>query len=167
MKCRSNHYRLICLLTIFILFPEPAAARQIMKTTFDVANLSCGSCLSRIYATIGKLDGFVAMEGDIQGRRVSVLHRESLDNLKIADAITAIGYPAEVAESMEVDGLDLDSERGSGRLSGSGGCCGGQGANFNGGRFCGATLSSWKQLINYCRGIARAKNDIQGSSPKQ
>lgn len=153
MKQRFRSTSILSLLIFLTLaYASTAGAYpQMTKTTFDVANLSCGSCLSRIYGAIGSLEGFVSMAGDIRAGKVSVVHRDSLESQTIADAITDIGYPAQVSQSEVVDGVDL----GSGGTRIGGGCCRGLASDATTTRPCSATLSSWKRLYNYCSGIIR------------
>lgn len=97
-----------------------------LETTLQVSRLSCGSCLATIEGELRKFNGMLSMRADLSRGLVTVRHTEVFAPAKIAEVITAAGYPAElVADSgtkVPITGALGGSGCGSGRGCGPGGC---------------------------------------------
>lgn len=97
-----------------------------LETTLQVSRLSCGSCLATIEGELRKFDGMLGMRADLARGLVTVRHTEVLAPAKIAEVVTAAGYPAElVADAgakVPATGVASGSGCGSGRGCGPGGC---------------------------------------------
>lgn len=97
-----------------------------LETTLQVSRLSCGSCLATIEGELRKFEGMLGMRADLSQGLVTVSHTEDFLPEKIAEVVTAAGYPAElVADSgvkVPTDGAPSRSGCGGGRGCGSGGC---------------------------------------------
>jgi len=68
----------------------------INRTTLQVSNLSCTSCLNNIAAELSKLSDTYGMNGYLSRGIVLVDHAETLENSRIAAVISGLGYPAMV-----------------------------------------------------------------------
>ena len=112
-------------------------AEAAKRSTFEVRNLSCGSCLALINGALEELDGFEGMSADLWDKKVFVEHAADLQAEEIAKVITDIGYPAEVVavENSNPEDKPAADDR---SFTQSGGCsgCGPTG--------CGAAASSWQ-----------------------
>ena len=62
-----------------------------MTTTFDVPDISCGSCVAHIEKAIGGLDGVGAVNVDVAAKTVTV--DGAADAHVLHAALTAAGYP--------------------------------------------------------------------------
>ena len=105
------------------------SGKDLLETTLQVSNLSCGSCLANIEGELRKYDGMAGMNADLGKGIVVVSHTEELSPGKIAAAISGIGYPAKVIVSQIGDGK---ASGGAGFKGGSGGCggCGPRGCGL-------------------------------------
>ena len=72
------------------------AGVMINRTTLQVSNLSCTSCLNNIAAELSKLSDTYGMNGYLSRGIVLVDHAETLENSRIAAVISGLGYPARV-----------------------------------------------------------------------
>ena len=99
-----------------------------LETTLQVSRLSCGSCLATIEGELRKFDGMLGMRADLARGLVTVSHTEAFTPEKIAEVVTAAGYPAKLvdvadsAASVPATGAVGGSGCGSGRGCGPGGC---------------------------------------------
>jgi len=119
------------------------ASGSINRTTLQVSNLSCTSCLANIAAELGKLSDTYGMNGYLSRGVVIVDHAESLENSRIAAIITDLGYPARVMATNEIPAQKaFTTTRSPGSpekaVRSSSGC------NSNGP--CNATAASWQKL---------------------
>ncbi len=98
------------------------------RAVFQVENLTCGACFSKINSALVPLDGFSGMGANLLRNLVAVDFKAPLTPEKIGAAITVLGYPA------TLDSVDPLSEKETfaymrsqrkGAGFGSGGCCGG------------------------------------------
>ena len=122
---------------IFIGISSFAASPK--QTTFEVSNLSCGSCLSRIDDTLKDYEGYSKLGADLRQGIVVVEHKSTLKKQTIAKAISDIGYPAKVVAEKEISKApNLFQGQGTGY-----GCCGGGRSSG-----CSASASTWKKLFN-------------------
>ena len=137
---RLQYLILIGLLaTVFIFIGISSFAASIKQTTFEVSNLSCGSCLSRIDDTLKGYTGYSKLGADLRQGIVVVEHESTLKEKTIAKAISDIGYPAKVVAEKEISKApNLIQGQGAGY-----GCCGGGRSNS-----CSASASTWKRLFN-------------------
>jgi len=119
------------------------ATGTINRTTLQVSNLSCTSCLANIAAELGKLADTYGMNGYLSRGVVIVDHADSLQNTRIATIITDLGYPARVLATNEIPVQKAFTTT---RSSGSPGKAvrSGSGCNSNGP--CNATAASWQKL---------------------
>lgn len=104
-----------------------SVTRNGLETTLQVSRLSCGSCLATIESELRKFDGMLGMSADLGRGLITVNHTEDFAPEKIAEVISAAGYPAELAADTGVEiparGFSKGSGGcGSGRGCGSGGC---------------------------------------------
>jgi len=120
------------------------SAGDVTRTTFQVENLACGSCLAKIDFVLREGKGVVDIGADLARKLVFVKHPASLSPQEIASAITEIGYPARVLSKAEVEAFSAPSPDSGFRFAQTdkaGGC--GSGA-----RCCTATSSTWKKFYN-------------------
>jgi copper chaperone CopZ len=64
------------------------------KQTFTVPNISCGHCVATIKNELQELDGVASVEGDPQGKKITVAWNLPVTISKIENALKEIGYPA-------------------------------------------------------------------------
>ncbi|MEN8135309.1 MAG: heavy metal-associated domain-containing protein [Thermodesulfobacteriota bacterium] len=99
-----------------------------LETTLQVSRLSCGSCLATIEGELRKFDGMLGMRADLSQGLVTVSHTEVFAPEKIAEVVTAAGYPAKLVEVADAGarvpaaGASGGYGCGSGRGCGPGGC---------------------------------------------
>ena len=108
---------------------EPAsekAAGPVQRAVFNVENLSCGACFSKIQAALSPVKGYSGMGANLFRKMVAVDFSAPLTPEKIAETITALGYPATLDSVAPVEENQsfayLESQRQGGY---GGGCCGG------------------------------------------
>jgi copper chaperone CopZ len=119
------------------------ATGTISRTTLQVGNLSCTSCLNNIAAELRKLSDTYGMNGYLSRGIVIVDHADTKANNRIAAIITGLGYPARVMATNEVPAQKAFSaepnNRPSNQVRRSGGGCNSKGP-------CNATSASWQKL---------------------
>ena len=124
---------------------DAPAEGSINRTTLQVSNLTCTSCLSNIAAELSKLSETYGMQGFLSRGIVIVDHTESLENSRIAAVISGLGYPARVLATNEVPAQKAFTSTprpgGPGQAVRSGGGCNSKGP-------CNATSASWQKLYN-------------------
>lgn len=124
---------------------DAPAEGTISRTTLQVSNLSCTSCLANIAAELRKLSETYGMRGYLSRGYVLVDHTDDLESQRIAAVISGLGYPARVVATNEVPAPKaFTSKSGSGsrgRVVRTGGGCNSRGP-------CNATSASWKKLYN-------------------
>lgn len=117
----------------------------ISRTTLQVSNLSCTSCLANIAAELSKLSETYGMQGYLNRGIVIVDHTDNLENSRIAAVITGLGYPARVLATNEVPAQKAYTSTpravSPGQAVRSGGGCNSKGP-------CNATSASWQKLYN-------------------
>jgi copper chaperone len=64
------------------------------KQTFTISNISCGHCVAAIKNELQELDGVTNIEGDLQGKTVTVEWDLPASTTQIESKLTEIGYPA-------------------------------------------------------------------------
>jgi copper chaperone len=124
---------------------DAPAEGSINRTTLQVSNLTCTSCLSNIAAELSKLSETYGMQGFLSRGIVIVDHTDSLENSRIAAVISGLGYPARVLATNEVPAQKAFTSTprpgGPGQAVRSGGGCNSKGP-------CNATSASWQKLYN-------------------
>ncbi|MEN8233065.1 MAG: heavy metal-associated domain-containing protein [Thermodesulfobacteriota bacterium] len=120
------------------------ATGTISRTTLQVSNLSCTSCLNNIAAELSKLSDTYGMNGYLSRGIVIVDHTSALENSRIAAIISGLGYPARAVSTNEVPAQKAFSKTPRNR-SPNQGVRSGSGCNSRRGP-CNATSASWKTL---------------------
>ena len=92
------------LVTACIFIGINSFAASLKQTTFEVSNLSCGSCLSRIDDTLKSYTGYSKLGADLRRGIVVVEHETTLKEQVIAKAIKTLGDEATV-EQLVIEGL--------------------------------------------------------------
>jgi copper chaperone CopZ len=121
--------------------PEARQAGPVTRTTMQVANLSCSSCLANIEVELQGMAGTVGMTGDLAKGIVAVDHMNTVAGADIAAAISRLGYPARIVSTADNDNL-LDKPA-TGKKSADGSSFSGTNCSR---RNCNATASAWKEL---------------------
>ena len=121
------------------------ATGTISRTTLQVSNLSCTSCLNNIAAELRKLSETYGMNGYLSRGIVIVDHTNALDTSRIAAIISGLGYPARAVATNEVPAQKAFSaapqNRSTNQARRNGGGCNSKGP-------CNATSASWQKLYN-------------------
>ena len=115
----------------------------ISRTTLQVSNLTCTSCLAGIAAELRQMPETYGMKGYLSRGVVIVDHTSTLDNNKIAAAISNLGYPARIVALNDVPAQKALSAAGSNN-SPQNPVRAGSGCNSRGP--CNATAGSWQKL---------------------
>jgi copper chaperone len=71
-----------------------------MRTRFAVPDISCESCKTAIESAVRPLAGVEAVDVDIAGRIVDVVHDPALDSGRMVAAIEDQGYEVTAREEM-------------------------------------------------------------------
>ncbi len=98
------------------------------RAVFQVENLTCGACFSKINSALGPLKGFSGMGANLLRKLVAVDFKAPLTPEEIGAAITGLGYPAtldSVDPLSEKETFAYTQSQRKGAGSGGGGCCGG------------------------------------------
>jgi copper chaperone CopZ len=117
----------------------------ISRTTLQVSNLSCTSCLANIAAELSKLSETYGMQGYLNRGIVIVDHTDNLENSRIEAVITGLGYPARVLATNEVPAQKAYTSTPRAVSPGQA-VRAGRGCNSKGP--CNATSASWQKLYN-------------------
>ena len=121
------------------------ATGTISRTTLQVSNLSCTSCLNNIAAELQTIPETYGMNSYLSRGVVIVDHASTYDNNKIATAISGLGYPARVVSTNEIPtqkAFSTVANSGSpNQVARSGSGCNSKGP-------CNATSASWQKLYN-------------------
>jgi len=123
--------------------PQAAQAGKVVKTTMQVANLSCSSCLTNIAAELQGLAGTVGMTGNLTQGIVSVDHLQTVTGQEIAAAISRLGYPARIIATAAIDKASLQNRPGAGQTPTTASRLSTSNCNRSN---CSATASAWKEL---------------------
>ncbi len=104
---------------------ENKGENPLQRAVFKIENITCGSCFSKINASLTPLEGVSGMGANLFRKRVAVDFNASLSPDEIGQAITQAGYPATL-ESVEpilekASFAFLNSRQRGQRLGG--GCC--------------------------------------------
>lgn len=87
---------LLALCITFVVAGTPAAGKG-SETVLQVANLSCGACAKHIEGELRKHKGMEGMSTDIAAGLITIKHTAELTPERLAELVTATGYPATVA----------------------------------------------------------------------
>ncbi len=121
--------------------PEARQAGPVTRTTMQVANLSCSSCLANIEAELQGMAGTVGMTGDLAKGIVTVDHLDTVASADIAAAISRLGYPARIVST--AGSANRQNKPTAGRKPVYGSRFSGANCSRNN---CNATASAWKKL---------------------
>jgi copper chaperone CopZ len=108
-----------------------ASSDVTQRAVFQVENLTCGACFSKINSALGPLEGFSGMGANMLRNLVAVDFMAPLTPEEIGAAITGLGYPAtldSVEPLSEKQTFAYMKSQRKGAGYGSGGCCGGRSA---------------------------------------
>ncbi|MBI4676016.1 MAG: copper-translocating P-type ATPase [Elusimicrobia bacterium] len=80
---------------------------------FTVGGMHCASCVARVEAAVGKIDGVESVRVDMPSRTVSLSCRPGLDLRLVARAIEALGYDVlgKSESRIEAEALGFSSQR--------------------------------------------------------
>ena len=119
------------------------ATGTISRTTLQVSNLSCTSCLTNIAQELRKAPETYGMNAYLSKGVVIVDHTTAFDSKKIASAISGLGYPARVVSTNEIPAQKAFSaapnNSSPNQVVRSGAGCNTKGP-------CNATSASWQKL---------------------
>jgi len=65
------------------------------KETFTIPNISCGHCVMSIKNELGEIDGIQVVEGNADGKTVTVAWEAPATEEKIRTTLADINYPAQ------------------------------------------------------------------------
>jgi len=134
--------------------PQAAQADKVVRTTMQVTNLSCSSCLTNIAAELQGLAGTAGMTGNLAQGIVVVDHLQTVAGEEIAAAITRMGYPARIIATAANDKATRRNGPEAGKTPATASSFSGSNCNR---RSCSATASAWKEL--YRRYITKTFNN--------
>lgn len=97
---RRDLFILICLV-VWSWHPGLVARAGESQRTFYKVKLSCGSCVIRINTALKSMGGYTGMTAHVDRDLVAVNHTAALTAGSIQDAVTAAGYPAQLAPASE------------------------------------------------------------------
>ena len=66
------------------------------ETHYSVRGMKCGGCVAKATEALSKLPGYVSAEFDLKSGKVVV--KGGVDPQAVVNALTKVGYPAEVNE---------------------------------------------------------------------
>jgi copper chaperone CopZ len=89
----------------------PIAMPNAAKAVLDVQGMSCSGCIYTIKTGLADIDGISDVLVDVSSGRVEVFYDSTSvkDPQKIASAITAVGYPATLKQTMTKDEVAKES----------------------------------------------------------
>ncbi len=65
-----------------------------VETRYKVSGMKCGGCIAKATEALSKLPGYVSAEFDLKSGKAVV--KGSADPQTVVNALTKLGYPAEV-----------------------------------------------------------------------
>ena len=65
-----------------------------VKTRYKVSGMKCGGCVAKATEAVSKLPGYVSADFDLKSG--SAMVKGSVDAQAVVNALTKVGYPAEV-----------------------------------------------------------------------
>jgi copper chaperone CopZ len=70
---------------------------SIIETRYSVTGMKCGGCIAKATEAVSKVPGYVSADFDLKTGTAVV--KGSADPQAVVNALTKVGYPAEVNES--------------------------------------------------------------------
>ena len=67
-----------------------------IETRYRVSGMKCGGCIAKATEALSKLPGYVGAEFDLKSGSAAV--KGDVDTQAVVNALTKVGYPAEVDE---------------------------------------------------------------------
>lgn len=67
-----------------------------VETRYKVSGMKCGGCIAKAAEALSKLPGYVSAEFDLKSG--SAVVKGGVDPQAAVNALTQVGYPAQVAE---------------------------------------------------------------------
>lgn len=67
-----------------------------VETRYTVKGMKCGGCIAKATEAVSKLPGYVSAEFDLKSG--SAVVKGDVDPQTVVNALTQVGYPAEVNE---------------------------------------------------------------------
>lgn len=86
----------LCITFVVAATTNPTAG-NVGETVLQVSNLSCGACAKHIEGELRKHKGMEGMSTDIAAGQITIKHTAELPPERLAELVTAAGYPAKVA----------------------------------------------------------------------
>lgn len=127
----------------FTAWNEAPASGVVSRTTLQVRDLTCTSCLANIAAELRQIPETYGMKGYLSRGVIIVDHATSLDNKKIAAIISKLGYPARIMALNEIPSQKAYAAGFNSNIPNqattSGYSCNSRGP-------CNATAASWQEL---------------------
>lgn len=125
--------RILILAGLFLILASVAVAAEntasedtkVKRAVFQVENLTCGACFSKINKALGSMEGFAGMGSNLFRKMVAIDFKAPLTPETIGKAISGIGYPATLdrVESLKEKETFAYMQSLRPRRAG-GGCCG-------------------------------------------
>ena len=69
---------------------------SIIETRYSVTGMKCGGCIAKATEAVSKVPGYVGADFDL--KTGSAVVKGSVDPQDVVNALTKVGYPAEVNE---------------------------------------------------------------------
>ncbi|MDY6904629.1 MAG: heavy metal-associated domain-containing protein [Thermodesulfobacteriota bacterium] len=103
---------------------DSKASPPTAKAVLAVDNMTCGGCAGTIQSGLHAVDGVKEVRVALAQKRVTVIYdtRIITDTSRLAEAVTALGYPADLLQGP--DGKEYPSRPGSSNQVTSGCICG-------------------------------------------
>jgi len=91
----------------------PAVNSNMAKAVLDVQGMSCSGCIYTIKSGLAGINGISDVLVDVNSGRVEVFYDSSKvkDPNEVASAITAVGYPATLMQTMTGDEIEKNNNR--------------------------------------------------------
>ena len=111
MRSRKRYLFVLTYLVFWFCQPGLVTRAGESQRTFYKVKLSCGSCVIQINNALKALDGYTGMAAHVDRDLVAVNHTAALPAGRVIMAVTAAGYPAQLAPASEYDpNEDLSAE---------------------------------------------------------
>ena len=152
IKTKITVLSLAVMLALFV--ASLAYGSEYRRTTLQVEQMRCSSCLRVIDAELRKVPGIVGMTARFSQGQVVVDHEKAVAAKTITAVITGLGYPTTVVSSLEIARREVNRFKRAGFGVGAG-CCNPGGAS--------PVAESWKEIRRrlFRKGIGR-KPDSEG-----
>ncbi|MEN8135310.1 MAG: heavy metal-associated domain-containing protein [Thermodesulfobacteriota bacterium] len=137
MMIKTKIGALSLLLMFGLLAASLAYGSEFRRTTLQVVQMRCSSCLRVFDAELRKLPGVVGMTAKFREELVIVDHEVGVASKEIADIITGLGYPTTVVSSLVVSSKEANRFQRAGFGAGAG-CCNPGGAS--------PVAEAWKEI---------------------